>query len=151
MRAIAAFALAPMVPALLSAPLLLLPIHNAQSLVSFILYICLIWGYPIALLVGVPAFLYLRRKGWLRFRHFFFAGALVGTIAPLLMGGSALLIFLVHPTDAAQLLEGAKIVGGLLLLGTGVGSAISSAFWLIGVAELKRVAVFSRGSRSGAA
>jgi hypothetical protein len=78
-------------------------------------------AYGAALLIGVPFYLYLRRKGWLRLIDFAIGGLLIGAVAfpvaTLVMFGSIADIF-----DLAPVFWPVGLVGGLL-------SAI--AFWLI--------------------
>lgn len=84
LRAIAGFAVAPLVPALLLA-IVLLASGDARSMqtLQYTPYVAFI-AYPLALVFGVPAFLVMRRRGWNGWRAYLAAGALLGLIVFLL-------------------------------------------------------------------
>jgi len=85
-RLICAFVAAPLVPALLALPIALL-VPPSSSLSGFALFVT-VWSpviaIPATLLIGVPMFLWFRRRGWLKQRHVLLGGALVGAIVTLL-------------------------------------------------------------------
>jgi len=69
-----------------------------------------------AVVIGVPAFLAMRRKGWLRLPHFLAGGALIGALLALPLSASGFTGYLIF----------ARVFAGL-------GAAHASAFWLISV------------------
>ncbi|MFN4018744.1 MAG: hypothetical protein ACK4JB_25655 [Reyranella sp.] len=75
-RAVAAFVIAPMTPAAILAAVMLAAGSDAQTLgyAAFAGYI----SYPFALLVGLPAYLVLRRRQWDGLRAYLFLGLALG-------------------------------------------------------------------------
>ena len=86
-RTVAGFVVAPMVPALMLAGVVLAAGGNSQTLgyAAFAGYI----SYPFALLVGLPSFLLMRRKGWNGLRAHVFAGLILGLVFLALFAGLA--------------------------------------------------------------
>jgi hypothetical protein len=77
-REILGFALAPMVPALLVAlPALLQADQRATAYMAFVAKV----SYPVILLLGVPAYILTRSKGWTGLPVYVVLGALLGAIA----------------------------------------------------------------------
>ena len=86
-RTVAGFLVAPMMPAVILAGVVLAAGGNAQTLgyAAFASYI----AYPFALLVGLPAFLVMRRKGWDGWRAYAVAGVALGLVFLVLFAGLA--------------------------------------------------------------
>ena len=77
-RTVAGFIVAPMMPALILAGVVLAAGGNSQALgyAAFAGYI----SYPFALLVGLPSFLVLRRKRWDGLRAYLLLGPGAGSV-----------------------------------------------------------------------
>lgn len=77
-RIVAGFVVAPMTPALVLAGVIFAAGGDAQALgyAAFAGYI----SYPFALLVGLPAFLVMRRKGWDGLRAYAVAGLVLALV-----------------------------------------------------------------------
>lgn len=75
-RTVAAFVIAPMMPAAILAAVILAAGGDAQTLgyAAFAGYI----SYPFALLIGLPAFLVMRRRQWDGMRAYLFLGLALG-------------------------------------------------------------------------
>lgn len=86
-RTVAAFVVAPMMPAVILAGIVLAAGGNSQTLgyAAFAGYI----AYPFALVVGLPAFLVMRRKGWDGWRAYAMAGIALGFVFLGLFAGLA--------------------------------------------------------------
>jgi hypothetical protein len=99
---------------------------------GFFAFLTLFYAYPLTLFVGVPFYLYFRRRGWLRLWQVVGASAVVGVAIP------TLIIFplgLAIPSGQLQGGSTVPLVVGLALpvLGGAVGALIAAAFWLIAV------------------
>lgn len=123
-RTVVGFAIAPVVPgALLAAALLA---HNEKEAASVFLA-GLYLGYPIALLLGLPAHLVLQRNGLTSWLSYVISGALLG----------AALYFIIPPAIdlllQAQGVEGGHTVFTLTVLPAAacVAATAALAFWLI--------------------
>lgn len=111
-RLIAAFVLAPLVGLL---------VIGAITQTLEIGLLAAIVAYPIALVFGVPTFLFLRRRGWLRWWQVTLAGT--ACAVPFI----AIYLFMSEPDYIAN----AAFVDSLYLLAC--GAAIGMAFWALGV------------------
>jgi hypothetical protein len=117
-RLVAAFVLAPLVGLLvIGAITQTLELGRLAAIVA----------YPIALVFGVPAFLFLRRRGWLRWWQVTLGGA--ACAVPFM----AIYLFMSEP-DAAD----AAFLDSLYLLAC--GAAIGLAFWALGVLRNRAMA-----------
>ena len=81
-RAIAAFALAPLVPPLVYWALG--PSHDADSLVAAVLVGGFMVTYPVTIGVGLPAYVLITKHGTLRLWHVLAISAATGSVAALL-------------------------------------------------------------------
>ncbi len=86
-RTVAGFLVAPMIPALILAVVILAAGGDSQTLgyAAFAGYI----SYPFALLVGLPVFLVMRRRQWNGWRAYGLAGLALGFVFLALFGGLA--------------------------------------------------------------
>jgi len=86
-RTVAGFMVAPMMPALVLAGVVLAAGGDSQTLgyAAFAGYI----SYPFALLVGLPSFLFMRRKRWDGLRAYALAGLALGLTFLALFAGLA--------------------------------------------------------------
>jgi len=77
-RTVAGFVVAPMMPALILAAVVLAAGGDSQTLgyAAFAGYV----SYPFALLVGLPSFLVMRRKRWDGWRAYAVAGLVLGLV-----------------------------------------------------------------------
>jgi|GEM_PF-2343656 len=77
-RTVAGFVVAPMIPALILAGVVLAAGGDSQTLgyAAFAGYV----SYPFALLVGLPSFLVMRRKRWDGWRAYAVAGLVLGLV-----------------------------------------------------------------------
>ena len=77
-RAVAGFVVAPMMPALILAAVVLAAGGDSQTLgyAAFAGYV----SYPFALLVGLPSFLVMRRRRWDGWRAYAVAGLVLGLV-----------------------------------------------------------------------
>jgi hypothetical protein len=131
MKTILAFLLAPLVTlllALLSPPLL-----------GFFAAVTLFYAYPAMVLVGIPSYLYFRRRGWLKLWQVAGAGVIVGFAIPTLIVLTFGLDTLrnqmrSNPNPHTHL----AVALALPLLGVTIGAAVSVTFWLIAVAPRSR-------------
>jgi cation transporter-like permease len=78
LRTVAGFVVAPMMPALILAAVVLVTGGDSQTLgyAAFASYV----SYPFALLVGLPAFLVMRRRRWDGWRAYAAAGFVLGLV-----------------------------------------------------------------------
>ena len=132
-RTVAGFLVAPMMPAVILAGVVLAAGGNAQTLgyAAFASYI----AYPFALLVGLPAFLVMRRKGWDGWRAYAVAGVALGLVFLVLFAGLA-----GFEGDAANP-AGLNLLANLaFLLPFVLVCALSSAmgFWWVARPDLQR-------------
>jgi glycopeptide antibiotics resistance protein len=86
-RTVAGFVIAPMMPALILAGVVLVAGGDSQTLgyAAFAGYV----SYPFALLVGLPSFLLMRGKRWDGLRAYVLAGLVLGLIFLALFAGLA--------------------------------------------------------------
>jgi hypothetical protein len=86
-RTVAGFVIAPMMPALILAGVVLVAGGDSQTLgyAAFAGYV----SYPFALLVGLPSFLLMRRKRWDGLRAYVLAGLVLGLIFLAVFAGLA--------------------------------------------------------------
>jgi hypothetical protein len=119
-RALLAFALVPMLPAFYSA------IFFAQP---WALPYGLLLAYPTAWLLGVPAFLLLRHRGWLQWWQFALAGGLCSLPA----------VALYWRHGAPPQLEPFSVLNAFYFAGWGVFAGL--CFWLLAVAGAAPVSV----------
>ena len=86
-RTVAAFIVAPMVPAVILAAVVLVAGGDAQTLgyAAFAGYI----SYPFSLLLGLPSYLVMRRKHWDDLRAYLFLGLALGMFILVLFAGLA--------------------------------------------------------------
>lgn len=86
-RTVAGFVVAPLMPALILAGVVLAAGGDSQTLgyAAFAGYI----SYPFALLVGLPSFLFMRRKRWDGLRAYVVAGLALGLLFLVLFAGLA--------------------------------------------------------------
>ena len=138
-RLLAAFALAPLVPAVLISTPSLFDERSFSSFMRLVTLYALFGGYPVALLFGLPALLFLKR--WLRPRLIWtvLAGALVATAPWCLLllspgqndfssvGGQ------ITVQDGQQTLFGWIEVSKMLGLIFALGALGGMVFWLVGL------------------
>ena len=86
-RTVAAFVVAPMMPAMILAGVILVAEGDSQALgyAAFAGYI----SYPFALLIGLPAYLVMRRKHWDGLRAYAYLGVALGVFFLALFAGLA--------------------------------------------------------------
>ena len=133
-RTVAGFLVAPMMPALVLAGMVLAAGGDSQTLgyAAFAGYI----SYPFALLVGLPAFLFMRRKRWDGVRAYALAGLALGlTFLALFVGLAG---FDGDAADSAwlNLLSNLAVMLPFVLACAVVSSVV---FWLIARPDLQRV------------
>lgn len=131
-RLFAAFAVAPIVPVLLLAPVIAL-IYQSLSAVGPYLFVAVVYGYPAIALFGLPLFALYRKKQWNEWWQILLAGALVGILVPaLLISGLAL--------QGSGGLSGQFVASalGMSAVGSGLGAGSGLAFWFIGIYGNKR-------------
>ncbi len=132
-RTVAGFVVAPMMPALVLAGVVLAAGGDSQTLgyAVFAGYI----SYPFALLVGLPAFLFMRRKRWDGMRAYALAGLALGLTFVVLFAGLA--GFDGDAADPAWLNLLANLAFMLpFVLACAVVSSV--VFWLIARPDLQR-------------
>lgn len=109
-------------------PLVLMPISFAFGGSAFTtLFASAIWCYVGALTLGVPLFMFLRWRCWLKCWQLVVGSAMAGAVAPLLVL-STFIAFAV--AGGAPLFELASLLSATLLCG-GVGAAVGISFWVI--------------------
>lgn len=125
-RTVAGFVVAPMVPALILAGVVLAAGGNSQTLgyAAFAGYI----SYPFALLVGLPSFLVMRRKRWDGWRAYAVAGLVLGLVFLALF--AALVAFDGEKAESAWLALLANLAF-LLPFVLACALAASMVFWLV--------------------
>ncbi|TAJ96356.1 MAG: hypothetical protein EPO10_12665 [Reyranella sp.] len=132
-RTVAGFVVAPMMPALVLAGVVLAAGGDSQTLgyAAFAGYI----SYPFTLLVGLPAFLLMRRKRWDGLRAYALAGLALGLTFVVLFAGLA--GFDGDAADPAWLNLLANLAFMLpFVLACAVVSSV--VFWLIARPDLQR-------------
>lgn len=132
-RTVAGFVVAPMMPALVLAGVVLAAGGDSQTLGNAVFagYI----SYPFALLVGLPAFLFMRRKRWDGLRAYALAGLALGLTFVVLFAGLA--GFDGDAADPAWLNLLANLAFMLpFVLACAVVSSV--VFWLIARPDLQR-------------
>lgn len=132
-RTVAGFLVAPMMPALVLAGVVLAAGGDSQTLgyAAFAGYI----SYPFALFVGLPAFLFMRRKRWDGLRAYALAGLALGLTFLALFAGLA-----GFDGDAADpawlnLLSNLAVMLPFVLACAVVSSVV---FWLVARPDLQR-------------
>jgi len=132
-RTVAAFVVAPMIPALILAGVLLAAGADSQTLgyAAFAGYI----SYPFALLIGLPCYLAMRRRHWDGLRAYLFLGLGLAALFVALFAGVA--SFEGDAADTAWLNLLANLV---FLLPFVLACALASTlvFWLIVRPDLHR-------------
>ncbi len=131
----AGFVVAPMMPALILAVVVLVAGGNAQALgyAAFAGYI----SYPFALLVGLPSYLLMRRKRWDGLRAYAVAGLVLALVFMALFAGTA-----GFEGDAANPAWLNLLANLAFLLPFVLACALASTvvFWLIARPDLHRTA-----------
>ena len=129
-RIILGFALAPAAPLLIVAPYSVIA-DSVSTLLGPATALVLFYGYPKALIFGIPAYLIFRRMGWFRWWRITLAGLAIGEIAPLLVLASILLDggFGNDPSLRREAIE-------VLAIGAGFGALSGFAFWLVAKASV---------------
>lgn len=132
-RTVAGFIVAPMMPALVLAGVVLASGGDSQTLgyAAFAGYI----SYPFALLVGLPSFLFMRRRGWDGVRAYALAGLVLGLAFLALFAGLSGLDG--DDADPAWMNVLASLAVMLpFVVACGVVSTV--VFWLIARPDLRR-------------
>ena len=111
-RPIAAFFLAPLLPALIFGVL--------SGNVAMVLY-ATAFSYPATMIFGLPAYFLFRRLNWFRFWQVVLGGACLGLLASLLFS------FLLEPGRIPPL-SGILFISGFFVVGAVVAA---TTFWLI--------------------
>jgi hypothetical protein len=129
MRTLIAFLLAPAAPAA-AASIVSLALGGNVSDAGFYLFLCLFYGYPAAAILGVPAYLYCRRRGYLGVWQIALAGAVVGAAVPILLSTFVLVAALFAPANGP---DGA--ISAMLVLFSPIGFVVGAfsglAFWWV--------------------
>jgi hypothetical protein len=143
MRLAAAFAIAPFVPCALVLPLVLLaPGHPAPpssaGVVVFLMLFSPLLAAPATWLIGVPLFLYFRRRRWLGFGHILIGGAVVATVFTLAFAAYALVTspnFYAWGDGGRIFVHWSPLKKGLAygFIFIPFGLLIAALFWLIGI------------------
>ncbi len=125
-RTVAGFVVAPMMPALILAAVVLAAGGDSQTLgyAAFAGYV----SYPFALLVGLPSFLVMRRKRWDGWRAYAVAGLVLGLVFLALF--AALVAFDGEKAESAWLALLANLAF-LLPFVLACALAASMVFWLV--------------------
>jgi hypothetical protein len=105
----------------LGAPLISGVLYSVMTLSPSAGFFALIFAYPFAWMLGIPAYLLFRKMGWLKFWQVLLAGAVLGGIACALFswGGSP-----------ANLERSDLIWMGLFIIH---GAVVAAMFWLIAI------------------
>lgn len=125
-RTIAGFVIAPLVPGVLIAGLMLALSEREDAL--SMLKASVIFAYPIAFLLGVPSHAVLLRYGWTSWPAYVAAGALLGA-----------LVYVAAPAliEAAMLLQGVDAGGHVMFsamlfpVAAACGAIAAASFWPI--------------------
>lgn len=132
-RTVTAFVVAPMVPAVILAGVMLAAGGDSQTLgyATFAGYI----SYPVALLIGVPSYLVMRRRHWDGLRAYLFLGLGLGAFFVALFAGLA-----GFEGDAAGPAWLDLLADLTVLLAFVLACAVAAtlAFWLIARPDLHR-------------
>ena len=101
--------------------------------------------FPLTLVLGMPAYLYFRWKGWLGWRHFALAGMVAGFLPALtsLTVSSAPFLFGSLPLDRYPV--SLRSIALYLLLYTTAGFLIASSLWLLVHSKLATLNVHIHG------
>lgn len=135
LRLVSAFAIAPVAPLLILAPLLLV-FHKSFTSMGPFVFMCVFYGYPAALLLGAPLFLLHRKKQWLSWWQVTIAASLIGALMPVAL----VFPFAVLGSESFSF----AFVGSVLSL-AGVGAAVGAlsglSFWFVGLRPFPKNAV----------
>jgi hypothetical protein len=127
LRLLLAFATAPIAPLVIVAPVTFAYYGSFDAAGPFA-FISIFYGYPAMLLLGMPLFLFHRKKHWLGWWQITIGGALVGAFVPVV-----LLSGLAFRDPAGLSLEVVASILGLGGLGAGLGALSGLSFWFVGI------------------
>jgi hypothetical protein len=95
------------------------------------LALSLLYGYPLAALLGIPAFLLFRRRNWLRFWQVCLAGVIIGSLVPL----GLVVLVAIYMSGKVGLIGAMSVslgeMGVLVPFGSAVGVLCAGVFWLL--------------------
>jgi hypothetical protein len=138
MRTVLGFLLAPLAPAAVAWLLSLAPSLTGVSLPGSFFALSLLYGYPLAALLGIPFYLVFRKKNWLRFWQVCLAGSVIGSLVPLAL----LTLVVAYKAAEAGLLgalqTGFQEMGSLIPFGAAVGILCAASFWLLALAQVPK-------------
>jgi hypothetical protein len=110
------FLIATLVAPLASIPVIapiLIVMHGSLDAAGPLIFLCVVYGYPVQFILGMPLYLLARKKNWLKWWHCACFGALSGAALPMAM------------------LALAPVVTGVAAFGSAMGAISGFAFWLI--------------------
>lgn len=131
MRVLLGFLLAPLSPALVAWLLTLAPTASGIDHAGPFFALCVIYGYPVAALFGVPSYILFQRKRWMKFWQVTAAGLVAGSLIPICFAG----LMAAYRIRSTGLLEGlqrtAQEMVWLVMFGMAVGCVSGAAFFVI--------------------
>ena len=128
-RTLIGFILSPAAPLLIAVPYGAI-VGSVNEHLAFTLALILFYGYPLAVVFGIPMYFALRKLGWLGWWQISLAGIVIGEIIPLTL----LLTFLLSKVDTDSHLLSDFMT--LLGMGAAFGGVSGLIFWLVAKAKL---------------
>ena len=139
MRVVAAFLLAPILPAVVAELVGLASGDICDAGMS--LFAAIVFGYPIVTVVGIPGYLYFRRRGWLKLWQIVLGGAAAGVLVPVALA----IPDLVHVAlTKGETFELRSVFGNgwSALIGISVGAVTALSLWCVAFVPIKRWSEF---------
>ena len=138
LRIIFAFSVAPLVPALIASPVLVIPALSNVEFPWSILLMSPFYGYPLAALIGYPIYRVFMRKKWLKFWQVVLAGAFVGSLIPIGLSIPVIVDGITGSAVAATRYRFLTESFQLVALGSAIGAICGFSFWLIALAGTQK-------------
>ena len=135
-RTIAAFVLAPLTPGVVVLPLFVFEKLLWGMPPGAIFLLSVFYGYPLALVIGIPLYYLFMNKGWVNLWQVVLAGGFIGSLAPLGMlisfGIKMAGVFNTGDVGMRSADEGVLLLFfALIALGVAMGLICGLSFWLI--------------------
>jgi hypothetical protein len=99
----------------------------ATTIAAYAFALTAIFGYAVAVVLGIPGYLFLRRRGWVRRAHWILLCAVLGGIA----GGVEPLLGLAGSRPVESFALYTAVVGGFILTGALLGAVAGLVFSLV--------------------
>ena len=135
MRVVAAFLLAPILPAVVAE--LVGWASGDICDAGMHLFAAILFGYPVVAVLGIPGYLYFRRRGWLKLWQIVSGGAAAGVLVPVVLAIPDLVRVALTQGETSELWS---VFGNrpyeFIFIPLGAVTALS--FWCVALAPIKR-------------